>query len=131
MSTILVAGLSLLFLAVFAVAMRLDPDPRGLGTHQQLGFPPCTILTLFDFPCPTCGMTTSFAHFVRGEWASAARSSTSGLLLACLGTLYLPWAAISLYRKECWRIRQPDLWFFGLLTGWMIVTVLEWLVRVS
>ncbi len=27
--------------AIFVIAWLLKPDPRGLGTHEQLGLPPC------------------------------------------------------------------------------------------
>ena len=46
-------------------AVRLQPAREGLGTHQQLGLPPCTFRVLFDRPCPSCGMSTSWAHLVR------------------------------------------------------------------
>ena len=128
-SSLLVVVLSVMFLTAYVIAWRLIPDPTGSGTHKQLGLPPCTIQTLFGFPCPTCGMTTSFAHFVRGEWVQAARANASGLILACFGALFLPWAAVSLMRKEYWLIRQPDLWSFGILIGWMSVTILEWTMR--
>ena len=35
-----------------------------MGTHQQLGLPPCNFVTLTGYPCPACGMTTSFALLV-------------------------------------------------------------------
>jgi len=47
---------------VIGVSVYLEPDPRGYGTHEQLGFPPCSLAEAFHFPCPTCGLTTSFAH---------------------------------------------------------------------
>ena len=58
-------------LAGFGLAGRLSPDPRGYGTHQQLGLPGCTFQMLTQWPCPSCGGTTAFAHFVRGQWPSA------------------------------------------------------------
>lgn len=128
-SRLLIGGASLMCLATFALAIWLTPDPSGSGTHQQLGFPPCTIKSLFQIPCPTCGMTTSFAHFVRGEWSQAARANASGLILACWGAMFVPWSIVSWYRKEYWRITRPDLWCFGILCGWMLISLLEWSLR--
>ena len=76
-------GLALLALWGFAllggffVAYRLEPDPRGFGTHQRLGLPPCTIRTVFGVPCPSCGMTTSFANLAKGHFVHAARANTT------------------------------------------------------
>ena len=67
---------------LLTLAACLKPDPRGLGTHQQLGFPTCTMVTLFGYPCPTCGMTTAFAHTVRGELILAFKAQPAGLALA-------------------------------------------------
>jgi hypothetical protein len=68
--------------ALFAVAMGLSPASEGLGTHRQLGLPPCSTRVLFGVRCPMCGMTTAWSHFVRGDLAAAARSNLGGLLLA-------------------------------------------------
>lgn len=75
------------------LAAWLIPDPSGVGSHQQLGFPPCTMMVLTGYPCPTCGMTTAFAHTVRGELGSAFHAQPAGLVLA-LGTIFA--AGISL-----------------------------------
>jgi len=75
--TVLICSAGLL-----GVAAWLTPDPSGLGTHRQLGFPACTSVMLTGYPCPTCGMTTAFAHTVRGQFVSAFRAQPAGLLLA-------------------------------------------------
>ena len=48
-------------LGLLAVARWLEPAASGMGTHQQLGLPACTTVTLFNVRCPSCGMTTSWA----------------------------------------------------------------------
>ena len=68
--------------ALLSAAVWLTPDTRGLGTHEQLGHPPCTVVLLTGYPCPTCGMTTAFAHTVRGELLSAFRAQPAGLAMA-------------------------------------------------
>ena len=50
---------------VLWIATLLQPDPSGIGTHHQLGLNPCGFLTEIGYPCPMCGMTTSFAHYVQ------------------------------------------------------------------
>ena len=63
-------GLALGMSLVFGIALWLNPydaegQPRKMETHRQLGLPPCTFYLLTGVPCPSCGMTTSFALLVR------------------------------------------------------------------
>jgi hypothetical protein len=67
--------------AVLVVAAILEPSPSGYGTHTQLGLPPCGFLLLTGSPCPGCGLTTAFAHGVRGDWALAVGANPLGLAL--------------------------------------------------
>ena len=81
-------------LALLAVAGWLDPDPSGMGSHQQLGLAPCSLVMLTGYPCPTCGMTTAFAHTVRGQLVSAFRAQPAGLALA-LATMVSVFVSLS------------------------------------
>jgi len=69
---------------ILALARLLHPDPRGYGTHEHLFLPPCMFLKITHLPCPFCGMTTGFAHMVRGEVADATRSNPGAPLLFVL-----------------------------------------------
>ena len=68
-------------LVILALAALLEPDARGYGTHTQLGLPPCGLRALTGALCPGCGLTTAFAHAVRGEWLMAANANPLGLVL--------------------------------------------------
>jgi hypothetical protein len=121
-------GLSLL--AGFLVAYRLEPDPRGFGTHQRLGLPPCTIQVVFGIRCPSCGMTTSFASFTKGRFGAAAQANVGGLLLALLCGALIPWCGLSAYYgRLCW-VRRPDVAAVCALGAVCIVAALDWAVRV-
>jgi hypothetical protein len=120
-------GLSLL--AGFALAAWLPPDPRGYGTHQQLGLPPCTMIALFNRPCPGCGMTTSFAHFVRGQFGDAARANPAGLLIAVSCAGLVPWCWISAVRGRLLGVREPWSAAAMLLASWGCVGLVVWIVR--
>lgn len=65
---------------VIALAAILVPDSRGLGTHEQLGLPPCMTMRLFGIPCPFCGMTTAFAHMAHGHLLEAFAVQPAGAL---------------------------------------------------
>jgi hypothetical protein len=67
--------------AVLLTAFRLHPDPRGLGTHEQLGLPPCGFFRDHGVPCISCGMTTAFAAMAHFQPWLALRSNPFGSAL--------------------------------------------------
>lgn len=118
----------LLLLGGFGFANRLEPDPRGFGTHQRLGLPPCTFQVLFHISCPSCGMTTSFSHFSRGEFASAWRANPAGLMLAVLCAMLIPWSWWSAWQSRTSGVSRPAetvMWLFITLAG---VALVNWIV---
>lgn len=80
--------------SVLSVALWLRPDVHGTGTHQQLGLPPCSLMTVTGIPCPTCGMTTSFSLAAHGHLWDAIVNQPAGGLLAIITAAI---AIISLY----------------------------------
>lgn len=71
-------------MGVLGVALSITPDARGHGTHEQIGLPPCRWVESFGLACPTCGMTTSFAHAVRGNLLASFLTQPMGMVLAIL-----------------------------------------------
>jgi hypothetical protein len=71
-------SLAIGIVSVMTIAMWLTPDPKGFGTHLQLGLPECEFRSATGINCPHCGMTTSFAWFVRGQWQSFVSGESSG-----------------------------------------------------
>lgn len=115
--------------ALLAIAAVLEPDPRGLGTHQQLGLPPCGFLTLTGLPCPGCGLTTAFAHGIRGDFAAAVTANPLGLLLFLGSCLALVLSVIALTRgwsfSHVFDRFRVDRWGLGLAVAGVAV----WVVR--
>jgi len=72
------------FIAVMALAHHLTPNASGMGTHQQLGLPPCFFLKLTGWRCPACGLTTSFAWAARGQLGESFRAHPFGPVLVLL-----------------------------------------------
>ncbi len=89
---------------VLWLAGRVEPRPAGLGTHQQLGLPPCSVVVLVGYPCPTCGMTTAFAHTVRGELWSAFNTHPGGLIFALATILALSTSLSVLITGKVWAV---------------------------
>ena len=121
---------------LFTVASRLEPATRGVGTHEQLGLAPCGMMMLWGVPCPTCGMTTAFAHVARGQLASAFQAQPAGLALAIATGLAAIAAGGTLvtgrtYRVNWFRLSPTGvgLGAVGLLLGGWIYKIVITLCR--
>ena len=73
---------------ILGLAIYLSPNPKGFGTHQQLGLQQCGFITFWGIPCMMCGMTTSFAHYAHFEIAKGFVNQPFSLVLF-LGTLQI------------------------------------------
>jgi hypothetical protein len=78
---LLAAALGAAF-AVLVLGAWVQPDPRGHGTHEQLGLAPCHFLEWTGIPCPGCGVTTSVALAVHGSFAASFWNQPFGLVVA-------------------------------------------------
>ena len=127
--------LTLLTLAVtgvlmFAAARWVQPDPRGLGTHQRLGLPPCGFQLLTGYPCPGCGLTTSFAWVARGEILHGLRVQPFGGVLAivmfgmpvAVGLSFAGGRAVGPVIDRALGAR----WARGALAGILLFAMLAW-----
>lgn len=122
---------------VFAVAITLDPYQDGkvwlMETHRQLGLPECTFKRVTGYPCPSCGMTSSFALAIRGDLWHAVQANCAGAVLALACLACIPWAALCAIRGRLVGIRNFEtvlvrgvVGFFILMFGrWAIVLALS------
>jgi hypothetical protein len=124
----LAAG-ALALAAALATAGRLAPDPRGYGTHEQLGLPPCAFRALTGRPCPNCGMTTAFAWSVRGRPDLAWRANPAGSLLAPTCALLIPWLLACSARGRPWGARSVGGPLMTLVVAAVAVGLGAWTFR--
>lgn len=122
--------IALLPITLLCVAGNLNPDQRGLGTHQQLGLPPCSLRFLVGIRCPACGMTTSWSYFARGNWIASARTNLGGFLLAIF-SLSVVWMATQVIRTGTPPSASTQRWLTYAMVGILIVTALDWVVRLQ
>lgn len=115
-------------LSALGLARSLEPSSLGLGTHQQLGLPPCSMRLLLGIRCPGCGMTTSWAHFTRGNWGASVETSVGGFLFAMLAA----WIAFLGIRTTL-SGQMPRSWTQQITliaaAGIFAVALLQWLQR--
>ena len=117
----------------FALARWLEPSPAGLGTHQQLGLPPCTVRVVAGIPCPACGMTTSFAHFTRGQWPGSVRANAGGFALALICLAAVPVLAAAAWGRPVGPLarQRPEWWGVAALSTVGAIALIDWAHRLA
>jgi hypothetical protein len=123
---LVLGAISLGLALLFALAAIVQPSPYHLGTHQELGLPPCSFLVLFGVPCPTCGMTTAWACLMHGDLPGAFRANSGGALLAFVSMAAAPWLLISAVSGR-WLILKPRSQVAAYLSmGILAITLAQW-----
>ncbi|MFO0849767.1 MAG: DUF2752 domain-containing protein [Gemmataceae bacterium] len=121
------------FTAVFAVALWLNPyradgTRREMATHTQLGLPPCTMVQALGKPCPSCGMTTSFALLAHGDLAGSLKANWVGTLLAAYWFALIPWAAVGAWRGRYPWIRSGEMLLTVSVAVLLVLLLVRWAV---
>jgi hypothetical protein len=129
-------AIALVLTAVFGIALWLDPyrsdgSARSMETHRQLGLPPCTFFAVTGYPCPACGMTTSFALLVRGDVANSARANYVGTMLAAFGLVLIPWCVTGALTGRTPFIRSPERALAVAVIGFLTLMLLRWMIVVG
>jgi hypothetical protein len=115
----ILAGALLGVVLLAVLAWFVAPDPRGYGTHEKLGLPPCAMMKWFHVPCPGCGVTTSVTLAAHARFLDAARTQPFGLVVAFAIPLAAVWALVGHFRgRDLYRdlvaVRlRPWLWWIG------------------
>jgi hypothetical protein len=124
---------------VFIVAALLNPyeadgTARTMGTHVQIGLPPCTFQVMTGVPCPSCGLTTSVALLAHGDVRNSLRANAAGTVLALFWLALIPWCLISALVRRYVMVVSLErallvavIFFVGLLlVRWAIVLSVGW-----
>jgi hypothetical protein len=117
-----------LSVGLLATAASLEPDCRGIGTHQQLGLRACDYRTSYGHDCPTCGMTTAFSLVARSDFIAAASVQPAGTLAAVLlamSTWLAGWSlvtgrSIGPIITPLWRWRTAAILLAIVAGGWAL-----------
>jgi Protein of unknown function (DUF2752) len=116
---------------LLGLARMLVPDPRGYGTHTQLGLRPCAFLAVTGRLCPTCGMTTSFSWIVRGKVVRSWRANPAGCLVALLTLPLIVWLIASAVANEPIGFKSLVDPLSSLVLAAVVVSLVVWFVRLT
>ena len=122
-------ALALALAVVFGVARGLEPSSTGLGTHTQLGLPPCPFATATGHPCPSCGMTTAFAWFVRGRLGRSWSANPAGMVLASACAGLIPWLLAGAALRKTPGFRSLEQPLIGVVVATVAVSLVSWTIR--
>jgi hypothetical protein len=115
---------------IFVVALQLTPNASDIGTHQQLGLPPCPLYALTDIPCPACGLTTSITHVAHGHLRASLAAHPFGPAIALLFVVMACMSAYGLVRPFRWTDVLMHRWVYrGMLIG-IAIYIVAWMLRV-
>lgn len=84
---------------------------------------------MFDIPCPSCGMTTSWAHVMHGQLGAAMAANLGGTLLALMALVAVPWTLLSALRGRPVSRLPSDRTVIIAASAVVLVTLLDWAQR--
>jgi hypothetical protein len=114
---------------ILGLSAYLTPSPAGVGTHEQLGLPPCGFLLATGLPCPTCGYTTAFALAAHGRLWAAWRTQPAGAALVVMVAMLTLVSAYSLGTgvSLAWLGRVARAW---VLVAMGILVIGAWVYKI-
>ena len=99
-----------------------------METHMQLGLPECTFKHVTGLPCPSCGMTTSFALTMRGDLFDALRANSVGVLLALTLLAAIPWCLASAFSRRTLFVQSAERALMVMVVGLLGMMLVRWAV---
>jgi Protein of unknown function (DUF2752) len=124
-------AIALAGLVPLVIASTVNPNPTGIGTHTRIGLNNCTLIDRTGIPCFSCGMTTSFAHFVRLNLPASLYVQPMGTTVALAATFAF-WAGlyIAVTGRPAHRLLRliPTRYYLTLLFTW---GTLAWIWKIA
>jgi hypothetical protein len=117
--------------ALLLIARLLRPSAEGVGTHRQLGLPPCAFLHFTGIPCPSCGLTTSVAHAAHLHFYESVITQPFGFVVFLIAILSIPLSIYFIYRRVPWP-KLGDL-RGGKFAAYLMIALflLSWLYKIA
>ena len=85
----------------------------------------------YNIPCPSCGMTTSWSHMMRGQVLRAAQANAGGMLLAIAAAVFGPWMLVSGLRGSWLFGPPPERLLLAVGVVIVLTTLVDWCLRLT
>ena len=120
---------SFVLIGLLGMATWIEPDTRGYGTHEQFGLSPCWFIENWNTRCPSCGMTTSWAHLVRGNVLRSLQANSGGTALALMAA-WLSWSLLASAMRGHMIGQLPGDKSTLIIMALVITTIAaDWIIR--
>ncbi len=117
-------------IGVAVLGLVVEPDPRGFGTHEQLGLAPCRTMEWAGIPCPGCGVTTSVSLLWHGDlWASFV-NQPFGFLMGVLVPLGAVGAIVGHFRGHDLCADAAAMRWGRMLIALGVVMLVAWTYKI-
>ncbi len=116
---------------LLVVAGQLKPDSRGLGTHEQLGLPPCAIQAMMGIPCPSCGMTTSWSRLMRADISGSLNANPAGTTAALIAVVLGAGLFSSGWNGRWSRLVAAPRFWLAVVIGQGLVMMIFWICKIA
>ena len=104
---------------------------RIVNPDRPLPFDVCALKILAGLPCPTCGLTRSLCHALRGEWAASLGYHPAGVLLAAALIGWMVWSAAEAGRGQLVGDGVRRHVSTAMLKSGIVISLVVWLARLT
>jgi hypothetical protein len=121
-------------ISVFAIAIWLRPydengRPLRQEAHRQMGLPPCTFYVWTKgYPCPSCGMTTSFSLLMHGDVINSLKANAVGTILALFWLFLIPWCIGSSIAGRPLGVWSVEATLTKVVVGFLMLMMIRWVI---
>jgi len=104
---------------------------RIADPNRPLPFDVCAVKLLTGIPCPTCGLTRSLCHALRGDWAASLGYHPAGVLLAAALIGWMVWSAAEAGRGQLVGAGVRRHVSTAMLKSGIAISLVVWLARLT